>query len=282
MTKKGMTKNLGVSPSTFDTWWNFAIENRFIILPVFRRKSYRNFREYIYFIKSADPHQFFEIVQENKDVIYCSVQTGFANIQVISKSRINFKEEVVFSGPRSNYYVDIPPNCTFEESALRIEKKIKKIERLSSESPLKFFKKSYGPWDDLDEAIFWSFCSNLRKKFAQVMKETGAYSDRIMKWYRNRDRFGDTVTMFFPEGESHYQLTLYAIETKYDDVIIDVFSQLPTSSVFYRVDRFLVMAIFISFPFTARSLVRKILSLLKREKLVSSYTNSIVEYYYRI
>ena len=281
ITKKEMAKNLAVSPSTLDIWWKFAIENRFIILPIFRRKSYLNFREYFYFVKSDNPHQFFESIQENKNVLYCSVQTGFADIQIISKSEINFEEEIVLSGPRSNYYVSIPPSCTYEESISRIEKRFKKIEKVLSESPLKFFKKSYGPWDDLDEAIFWSFSNNVRKKFKCVMEETGAYSDKILKWFRKRHKFGDTIVMFFPEGENYYQLTLYVIETKYDNIIIDLFSQLPTPSVFYRIDKSLIMAIYISFPFAARSLVRRILGFLKKEKLVSNYTNSIVEYGYR-
>ena len=280
-TKKEMAKNLKVSPSSFDVWWKFAIENQIIIPPVFRRKSYLNFREYFYFVETDDPHKFFKNVQKNDNVTYCSVQTGFANIQIISKSEIDLDEKIIFSGPRSNYYVSIPPNCTYQDSISNINKKLQDIKKIRSESPLKFFKKSYGPWDDLDEALYWSFCNNVRKRFTHVMEETGAYSDKILGWFRNRDRFGDTITMFFPEGERYYQLTLYVIETRYDNILIDIFSQLPTSSIFYRVDKYLVMSIYISFPFEARSLVWRILSLLKEKKLVKNYTNSIVEYGFR-
>ena len=278
--KSHFGREFKVNPSTGESWYNSAIDLRIIIPPVFRRKSYTNFREYFYFVKSDNPHQFFESIQEDKNVLYCSVQTGFADVQIISKSKMNL-EEIVLSGPRSDYYVSIPPNCTYEESISRIEKKFKKIDKVRSESPLKFFKKSYGPWDDLDEAIFWSFSNNVRKKFKCVMEETSAYSDKIMKWYRGRHKFGDTIVMFFPESESYYQLTLYAIETEYDNVIIDLFSQLPTSSVFYRIDKFLIMAIYISFPFASRSLVQRILEFFKKEKLVFNYTNSIVEYGHR-
>jgi hypothetical protein len=281
ITKKEMTKNLNVSPSSFNTWWSFAIENKFITFPFFRRRSYKNFREYFYFIKADDPHQFFKKIQENNSVTYCSIQTGFADLQVISKSEIDLKGEIVLSGHRSNYYVSIPPNCTQKQSISRIKEKVQNIEKTQAESPLKFFKKSYAPWSDMDEAIFSSFCNNLRKQFTHVMKETGAYSDKIINWFRSRDKFGDTITMFFPEGERYYQLSLYAMETRHDNTIIDIFSQLPTPSVFYRVDKFLIMAIYMSFPFEARSLVRTILSSLKRKKLVSTYTNSIVEYGYR-
>jgi len=280
-TKKGMAKNLNVSPSSFDIWWKFAIENRIIILPIFRRKSYLNFKEYFYFLESDDPHKFFKNAQKNDNVTYCSVQTGFANIQLISKSEIDLNERIILSGPRSNYYVSIPLNYTHKDSISKIDEKMQNIRRIRSESPLKFYKKSYGPWGDLDEAIYWSLCNNVRKRFMHVIEETGAYSDKILDWFRNRDRFGDTITMFFPEGEKYYQLTLYMIETSYDNILIDIFSQLPTSSVFYRVDKYLIMAIYISFPFEARSLVRRILSLLKEKKLVKNYTNSIVEYGYR-
>lgn len=280
-TKKQMAKNMNVSPSSFDIWWRFAIENQIIIPPIFRRKSYLNFREYFYFIECDDPHKFFKNAQKNSNVIYCSVQTGFANIQIISKSEIELEEKIVLSGSRSDYYVSIPPKCTYEESISKINEKIQKVSKIRPESPLKFYRKSYGPWDDLDETIYWSFCNNLRKQFTHVIEETGAYSDKIMEWFRSRDKFGNTITMFFPEGERYYQLTSYIIETSYDNVLIDIFSQLPTSSVFYRIGKYLIMLIYISFPFEARSLVRRILSLLKEKKLVRSYTNSIVEYGYR-
>jgi len=282
--KTEIAKKFNVNPKTAEIWWNNAVKYGIIIPPVFRRKSYLNFREYFYFIDGQDPHSLYEELQESKDILYFSVQTGFANFQIISRSPLSLQSNVVLSGERSNYYVSIPPNCTFEESISKIQNKLKNLKELKPfPSPLIYQKKAYGPWDELDEIIYREFSNNMRKPFTHVIESTNAYSDKIMKWLRRRHRFGDTITMFFPEGESSYQLSLFCIETKNDWLLIDLFSQMPTSSVFYRLGKKLMMSIYLPFfpsP-EGRMIVRKVLSILQKKELVSSYTNSIVEYYYR-
>jgi hypothetical protein len=271
-----------VNPKTAETWWDTAVDNKIIIPPIFRRKSFANFRENFYFIRSDDPHNTYKKFRGMEEVTYCSVQTGFADNLVISKVPVSVQEEIVLSGQRSDYYTSVPPNCSFENSVSAIQKILQTVDEYnSSPSPLLLRKESYDSWDEKDERIFDSLYNNLRKPFSTVLKESGTYSDKIIKWFHNRDKFGHTITMFFPQGESSYQLTLYAIKTSSDSLLIELFSRLPTSSVFYRVGDFLMMTIYISFPFTARSIVRRVLSYLKKKELIDTYTNSIIEYSYR-
>lgn len=281
-----MAKKLKVNPKTADDWWTTAIKNRIIIPPVLRRRSFLNFRERIYFVRVDDPHSLYEQLKKSKDILYYSVQTGFADFQIITEHPLSLKLDIVLSGERSNYFVSVPPCCTFEESILRIENRLEKVSKSTRiPSPLIYQKKSYAPWDELDEAIYRAICNDLRKPFAHIMKSTGSYSNKLMDWMRRRDKFGNTITMFFPEGESSYQLSLFCINMsrRYDWILIDLFSQLPTSSVFYRIKRKVIMCIYLPFfpsP-DARIIVRSVLSKLQKKELVKSYTNSIVEYYHR-
>jgi len=282
--KTEIAKYFKINPKTADTWWETATDERFIIPPVFRRRSFLNFREYFYFIRTGDPHLLYENLRKSEDITYYSVQTGFADFQIIAEKPLSLNLDVVLAGERSNYYVSIPPDCTFEQAIMRIQKKLETLEELKPyPSPLIYQKKTYGPWDDLDEAIYRELVNDLRKPFAQIIKSTNAYSDKIMHWFRNRHRFGQTITMFFPEGESSYQLSLFSIETDNDWLLIDLFSELPTSTVFYRLDKRLMMSLYLPFLPSggARFIVRKVLSDLQKNELVTECTNSIAEYYYR-
>ena len=87
--------------------------------------------------------------------------------------------------------------------------------------------------------------------------------------------------MYFPEGERAYQCMLFAVETEYDSLLLDLFSELPTSAVFCKVDRFVLMALYIPFLYIAQSMIRRVLSYLQKKELIHRYINSIIEYSYR-
>lgn len=273
---------LKVNPKTAEVWWRNAVKKRIIIPPIFRRKSFANFREHFYFIRTEDPHESFQRIKSMQDVMYCTVQTGFSDMQIVSRVPLNLKEEIVLAGERSDYFVSTPKNHTFEKANRTIDKKLEATDDIQCPpSPLLFREEAYAPWDDLDEAIYLSINGNLRKTWARVLEESEAYNDKIMKWFRNRDSFGHTIAMFFPEGERAYQPAIFAVETENDSLLIDLFSELPTSSVFYRLDKYVVMVLCLSYPLIARSMVRRVLSHLQKKELINTYINSVIEYYHR-
>jgi hypothetical protein len=283
MPKTRMTRRLKVNPNTFASWWNATINKRIIILPVFRRKSFLNFREYFYFLETRDPHKLYKLLQvKNLPIDYFNVQTGFCNFQIISLEPIEPEGKVILSGPRSDYLVTIPPNRSFTVSIKKINTILGNLDNLEyRSSPLKFRNEKYLPWDEKDETIFWAMCNDVRIPFASVVKKAETYNDKAWSWFRNRDKFGDTITMFFPKGEGAYILSLYIIDTEYDSVLIDIFSELPASTLFYRINDKVVMGAYLPFSIEGRSVVRNALSILQKEELVESYTNSVVEYGFR-
>jgi len=277
-----LARKLKVNPKTADVWWNNAIKKQIIITPRFRRKSFLNFREYVYFLNVRDPHALYEQCKKDGDLLYFSVQTGFANFEIISKCPIEPEGEIVLSGPRSDYYVSIPPDITFKKAGEKLLKKLHTAEQFEPQnSPLLLRKENYEPWDEKDERLHETLCNDLRKSFAQVMRETHTYSDKIMKWFRSRDEFGHTVTMYFPQGLSSYLPALFAIDTEHESLMIHLFSELSTPSVFFKVNDTFIMSIYLPFSLEDRSLIRKALSVLQKKELVNEYTNSIAEYGYR-
>ncbi|MGC1120768.1 MAG: hypothetical protein WBA22_06710 [Candidatus Methanofastidiosia archaeon] len=280
-----LARNWNVNRKTAEIWYRNAIRKRIIIPPILRKKSFANFREYIHFFRVSDPHLTFEQLKNEKGIKYFSIQAGFANLEVISDSPLGKGlGDLVIGGYRSDYYVSIPPNCTFMKSVSMIEKKLSDIDDTKNDSsPLISRDIPYEPWNRLDEGIFGELDDELRKPFAHVLRITGAYSDKVMDFFRRKDEFSHTITMFFPDGEKSYLLSVYLIRTKNDSLLIDLFSIFPASTVFYRLKEYLIMNIYTPFvmDYPAGYIIKKTLSHLKKKELVEDFTNSIVEYYFR-
>jgi len=278
-----MARKLKVNPKTADIWWLHALERQIIITPRFRRKSFENFREYIYFLQVTDPHEYYNHCISDENITYFSVHTGFCNFQIVSKKPMDPDGKIILSGPRSDYHVSIPPDRTFQKAAERIGTKLKTIDQFEHrESPLLFREESYTPWNKKKERLYDEFCNDLRKRLTRVMKRAHVNSDTIMNWVRTRNEFGHTITMFFPEGLHSYMPVTYALQTEFDSILIDLFSELPIPSVFYRIDNTLLMTIYLPFILDGRILVRKIFSVLQKKELVEKYTNSNIDYFYRL
>ena len=275
-------RQMGIDRRTATAWWKLAVENRIIIPPILRKKSFLNFREYVYFLKVKDPHKLFKKLMDNKDITYYTVQTGFSNFAITAKKEIDPPGEIIFSGQRSDWLVSVPPACTYEQAAQRISQKLDNIiDDDPQPSPLMYHDTVYEPWDEKDEVIYEELHDNMRKPFLPIMKTHTIYSDKIMNWIKERDTFGQTFTFYYPEGEGAYLPVMYAMKTEYDSLIIDLFSQLPVTSVFYRLRDLFFMTLYIPFPLFARSLVRMVLSRLQESGLIEDYDNAIIEYHFR-
>jgi hypothetical protein len=284
ISKTQIARKLNVNPNTAYLWFNEAIEKKIIIPPIFRRKAFTNFKEYFYFLNVKHPHLLYEELQKSTDISYFCVQTGFANFQIISKVPLDPKGKIVLEGTRSDYHVTIPPECTFGQSIQQIRKKLDNLTSYENKpSPLTSYRKKYEPWDEKDEEIYWSVCDEVRRPIREIIRDLDTYADKVIGWFRKRDEFGHTIITYFPDGESSYLPSLFSIKTEYDALLIDLFSCLPVSNVFYRLDDRLIL--WINIPFfpspEARILPFKILSILKKEELVDDYTNSVVQYHYR-
>ncbi len=168
----------------------------------------------------------------------------------------------------------------------QIERKLQNLTRYKEafshiSSPLLYHDTTY-QWDDMDELIYRELSGDIRKPLDKALKKVGSYSDRMWNWIKKRDEFGQTIIMYFPEGEGSYLLSVYCIDTPYDSLLIDIFSSLPTSTVFYRIhDKFFMCAYLPFSPEGKRYIIKKALATLWKKELVKSYTNSIVEYGYR-
>ena len=280
--KASIARKFNVNPKTGTLWWDAAVSKQIIRLPIFRRKSFLNFREYFYFLNVEDPYSIYEELRTNTEgIMFYSVQTGFSNFQIVTTKKITPPGDIVLTGERSDYYVSIPPNCSFEMSISLIKEKLSNIDKFNpTPSPLVYHDRVF-EWDTVMEQIYQKLYNNFRRPIREILRTTDAYSDKVIEWIRNRDTFGDTIIMYFPEGLPAYQPATYCIETEYqyDSLIIDLFSSFPVSTIFYRLHDKLMISMFLPFALEGKKITRRILSVLRKKELVGKYTNSIDEYF---
>jgi hypothetical protein len=277
-----VARHFNVNNKTGASWIDAAFEKKIIRPPVIKKRSYTNLREYYYFIDHDDPHHLYETLQGLKDITYFTVHTGFANFQIVSSAPIDPPGRTILAGHRSDFHVSVPPDYGFEESLSYIKQRLGNLDTVHhSPSPLVFRDQTYSPWDEDSETMYLELCNDFRKPFVDVLRNTHTYTNKLWSWIKTIDDFGHVIVMYFPHGLGSYQATVYCIETEYDSLLIDIFSLLPVSTVFYRVSNKLLMSVYLPYSLDGRFIVRKVLSTLKKKELVEKYTNSIVEYGYR-
>ncbi len=289
ITEHALAKRFHVNDKTAQNWWRAALERKILLAPEFRKKAFKNFEEYFYYLNVKDPHERYEELIEHEeeikdDILHFSVQTGFCNFQIVSNKKINPKGEIVLSGARSDYFLTTPRNSTFEESLFLIKSKLSSIEDTEIQpSPLIYHETDYEDWDEYDERIYKELSENLRKPFKTVLRKTGAKRDKILDWMKKRSQFGHTLVMYFPKGLGAYQPVIYCVDTSCDSLLIDIFSSLPVPTVFYRIKEKLMVKVYLqNDSLEGKFTTNKALSELRKKELVEDYTNSVVQYNYRI
>ncbi len=214
-----------------------AARLQIIMGPMARTLSFSNLLEYVYLFNSEDPDGMYEKYRLDPRVIYNARIAGYNNSLVISREEIDIEGDITVKGPRSDYHVSFAPNQSFEQALL---KGLERIEAFSpdSYSPKRFLKNHWNEtvkWDENDEKIFNHLKYNLRKKLGPLIKEQHISKNMIYSWFETLHNRCTIVTAYFPESYLNYVSYLYTFNTDYEDFIIEVFSELPTTTISFKV-----------------------------------------------
>ena len=163
---------------------------------------------------------------------------GFSNMWITSRNPLKTDEEIILSGYQSDYHVAHAPSCTWEQA---IHKMMKKIAQFNPDlyEPLEHIKTRKSQkikWDSEDEALYRYFKYNLRNSFSPVMKNHLISTTKIYEFLNRLPETCTIMTRLFPDSIYQYDPYLFMFDTDYEDFLIDIFSQLPTSPVFLKAD----------------------------------------------
>ena len=228
---------LHISPDRVSTKMQKAVMQGWFSKPQIRARSYRNLIEFVYFLRCKNPSEYFCEFVDNEKIIYHALTGGCTNMWVVAKEELDFSCENVVSGPRSDYFASFPPDHSWETAIHNMRKKVKEFNPRDYE-PEGLIKKHWNetiPWDLECEILFKEFNYDLTKPIKPLMKKHLISWTKVDKWMKNLSTYCTIITGYYPGGIKTYDPYLIVLETDYKDFIVKLFSELPTTTIFFEV-----------------------------------------------
>ncbi len=234
---KDLSSALGVNRHTTSKRLKEAFEQGYILMPQIRKRSYANLKEYMCFANCEDTLESYTMYSKDMNVIYHAVMSGFANLWVISTRKLALECDIIVEGNRSDYYVAYAPHRSWEKTMHIMRKKVKEFnpDEYEPNCCIKTHWDESITWDAEDETLNREFKYNVRKPLTPIMKNNLISGQRIYEFLQRLPECCTVFTRYFPVTISAYDPYLFMFETDYEDFIVDLFSQLPTSSIFFKV-----------------------------------------------
>ncbi len=270
-----------------------AIDLLYIVGPGARKPSYKNLLEFVYLFKAKNPDIAYAKYREDPRVVYNARIMGDPNSLVISREEIDVKGEIdvereILRGPRSDYYVPFTPDQSWGQAMEDMREKIGTFDP-DSYTPRGYIRNHWNEtvkWDNTDEVLYRYFKYNLRKEVGSLIKEQLASKDRVYHWLESVEKRCTIYVHYYPESLLEYDTYFYLFKTEYEDFIIDLFSELPATVTFLKVQDVLLLFAYIpktfvrdTDPYTAMEpLVPSLEIELLNRGIVRDEIRSIVEY----
>ena len=220
-----------------------AHENQYIIGPEVRKCSHANTLEHVYLFNTEEPDITYMKYREDPRVVYNAQLYGFCNSLAISREKMDVEGDIVLEGPRSDYYIPYTPNQSFECALQNMQEKIRNFNPhdYTSREFIKTHWNETVKWDEDDEKIYRFLKYDLRKKKSSFMRNQHVSTEKINYWFETLDKRCTVHTSFYPETLTEYQSYLSMFDTDYEDFLIEVFSELPATPSFFKVQDKLIL-----------------------------------------
>ena len=214
-----------------------AVDLGYLSLTQIRKRSYKNLKEFVYFLICDNPNKYFSEFVDNEKITYHALTGGYTNLWVVSREELNFNCPGILSGPRSDYHISFAPYHSWETAIQKMRKMVREFNPKDYE-PQGIIKAHWNetiPWDLECETLFGEFNYDLTKPIKPIMKKHLISWTKVEKWIKNLSTHCTIMTGYYPGGIKCYDPYLLELETEYEDFIIDLFSQLPTTTLFFKV-----------------------------------------------
>jgi hypothetical protein len=269
-----------------------AFEKGYIVGPQIRKKSFSNLAEYIYFVRSEDPIGLFRKFTQDTNVVYHTLMDGFSNLRIISLRELDL-DGIIVGGRRSDYHISHAPDHSWEHSIKTMQEMLDTFD-LGTYVPRGFINTHWSEsieWSETDEILFRELKYDLRKPATPLMKTHHISADEISMWLERLPQCCTIFTCYFPETVPAYDPYVFMVETDYEDFVIELFSQLSTTTWFYRVSDNLFLDVWLdrgsmkSGDYLMQDINRLHIPLLFRELLrrgiIRSEAHAVVQCYWR-
>jgi hypothetical protein len=220
-----------------------AIELGYVSVPQIRRRSYANLKEYVYFLNCENPVKQFSTSCQLENIVYQASLIGSTNLWVVSDTELDCDCDIFTHGLRSDYHVSYAPNHSWETAIQKMRKKVDGFNPgdYTPEGIIKTHWDETAIWDSEYETLFNEFNYNLRKPITPIIRKNLISWGKLEKWLNDLPKYCTIATFYYPDTIKGYDPYLFMFETDYEDFVINLFSELPSSCLFFNVSNMLFL-----------------------------------------
>ena len=273
--KKEMCRYTGTALNTVYKHIKLAKKYDILFSPQLRLLATLKTNEFMYFVKVSDPIECLPILKE-MGAFYVCLLSGYYNLMFMSYEPIDIThisqyKTTFLSGKRSNYVVPQIPKQSFEKA---YEKIGLKVNNEPEKSVLSLDFPEGITWSDDVWFLYHVLKYDFRLKFTPIIKK---YHISVSSFYSRLNEIKkqtDIFIPFYPLGQMQYTIFHLLIKSRYHDLLIDCFSEFPSSSLHCRVKDYLFSRVAIS-KWTERTSFLKLLSSLQHIGIIEDYETSL-------
>jgi hypothetical protein len=232
-----------------------------------------------------DKWKTFKKLQEQSRMKYLSVFQGDWDIMVIYDGNMDFSQisgykGTVMKGFREKVFTPKVKYSTWKHSFEEMDALLN--QKLDLEKSSLICEPCYPDWDEEDWKMFSYFRPNLRKKFSHLRKKYPISWRKYEEWKKTLRTYCTIMMEYYPEGYESYNSLTLCFQTSYEEFIVTLFSQLPTTCFFYKMGEYLLTTVFTPQDFEKQARIYEIISQLIEKKIITDYRDgNIITYYIR-
>jgi hypothetical protein len=235
--KNEMGELLHIHPNSASSKMKKAFRLGWVSNPQIRLRSYANLKEFAYFLKCENSAKYFSEFVNNGNITYHALTGGSANLWVVSREKLDLSCSEVISGPRSDYHISFAPDQPWDTAIEKMHNMVKEFNPKDYE-PQGIIKTHWNEtieWDSEYEKLFREFNYDLTKPITPIMRNNLISWTKVDKWMKNLSTHCTIMTFYYPGRIGSYDPYLLIMKTDYEDFIVNLFSELPTTTLFFTV-----------------------------------------------
>ena len=236
-----ITKSTNISRSTISRYLEEMYELSIIKGPLIFVKPAQNCCHYANFLQFDYPLDVYRGLKGFPHIINRTVYAGKWNILLICDHLMNFPmlrgfRKSIVQGVKGVTY--LPKVTSFDwDTAM---KKIDYVLTPPTKKSTLFEKIPFNPWNEKEWKLYHSLKSNVRQKIMPILKACRVRFERYQKWISALPTVANIYPAFYPQGQEKYFAFDFLFESRYHKQLADILGMLPSTSVFFSVNEYLM------------------------------------------
>ncbi len=276
-----ISKALGVYRKSVSRALQEMIDQQILVGPQLRLKPMQKKPKIYYVVDFDDPFKAHDKLIGSKNFTYIGIVFGDFPVIVAGDPGMNFDDypgfnKIILSGERGEIFTPKASSLGWEECGGRILQEIEKSDTWRKSTwasePVDI------TWDHQEWEFFQEFGGDIRRRVAPLVRERDVSFRKFYEWLNTLNRFATTHTWFYPEGYGSYTTYIFLFKTDYEHALMDLFSLLPTTPMFFKVGSYLLTMIYIRTDPLIVPLSRAIYILKERSIIRDFYKGIVVMY----